>query len=77
MKTQTSSLTKEQIREMIDAFKSFFLDELDMELSDMQAGFLVDFLSQNMSKYFYNRGVADTINALKDKTEDLILLLKD
>ncbi len=77
MKTQTSSLTKEQMREMIDALKSFFLDELDMELSDMQAGFLVDFLSQNMSKYFYNRGVADTINALKDKTEDLILLLKD
>lgn len=77
MKTQTSSLTKEQSREMIDALKSFFLDELDMELSDMQAGFLVDFLSQNMSKYFYNHGVADTINALKDKTEDLILLLKD
>jgi uncharacterized protein (DUF2164 family) len=62
---------------MTDDLKSFFLDELDMELSDMQVGFLVDFLSQNLSKYFYNRGVVDTMNALKDKTEDLLLLLKD
>jgi uncharacterized protein (DUF2164 family) len=77
MKTQSSLITKEQRREMSDDLKSFFLDELDMELSDMQVGFLVDFLSQNLSKYFYNRGVVDTMNALKDKTEDLLLLLKD
>jgi uncharacterized protein (DUF2164 family) len=77
MKTQSSLITKEQRREMTDDLKSFFLDELDMELSDMQVGFLVDFLSQNLSKYFYNRGVVDTMNALKDKTEDLLLLLKD
>ena len=77
MKSQRSFLTKEQRREMTDDLKSFFLDELDMELSDMQVGFLVDFLSQNLSKYFYNRGVIDTMNALKDKAEDLLLLLKD
>lgn len=77
MKTQTSFLTKEQSQEITDALKSFFLDELDIELSNMQVGFLVDFLSQNVSKFFYNRGVVDAIDALKDKTEDLMLLLKD
>lgn len=77
MKTQTSFLTKEQSQEITDALKSFFLDELDIELSNMQVGFLMDFLSQNVSKCFYNRGVVDAIDALKDKTEDLMLLLKD
>lgn len=79
MKTQPQilTLTKEQKQDLIDHLKTYFDHELDVELGDLQADLFLEFLNTNVGKHFYNQGVTDTIQALREKAEDLQLLLKD
>jgi uncharacterized protein (DUF2164 family) len=67
----------EQISELKALVKSYFLDELDTEIGELQIQLFIDFLNAQVGKKYYNLGVSDTIAAIKDKAEDLVLLLKD
>ncbi|MFV0502456.1 MAG: DUF2164 family protein [Lachnospirales bacterium] len=57
--------------------QNYFLENFDHSLSGLQSDILVDFIGENMGKYFYNKGVEDAIIAIKDKADDLYLLMKD
>jgi uncharacterized protein (DUF2164 family) len=50
-----------------------YLDrELDCEASPLQAGFLLDFISDEMGPYYYNQGVADAQTLFRAKLEDAV-----
>lgn len=70
-------LTKEQKEDMKEILRHYFHDELDVELGNLEADILIDFLSEHIGKYYYNLGVVDVMAAIKEKTDDLILLMKD
>lgn len=70
-------LTKEQRQAIKESIKSYFFDELDTELDDIQADFLLDFISEKLGNHFYNQGVSDTIKTMKERVDDLWLLIKD
>ncbi len=70
-------LPKDRRAEIRLALQAYFLDELEMELSDLQADLFLDFLATTIGNHFYNLGVTDTIAAIKDKASDLVLLLRD
>lgn len=48
-----------------------------MDIGDLQAGLLVDFIAQNIGVYYYNKAIADSMSFIAEKTEDLYLLMKD
>jgi uncharacterized protein (DUF2164 family) len=78
MKTNPDfQFTKEQTEALRDSLKKYFADEYELEIGDLQADFFIEFLNKQVGKEYYNRGVLDTIEALKEKSADLVLLIKD
>jgi uncharacterized protein (DUF2164 family) len=77
MKPQESStLSKEKKQELRLAIQAYFLDELEIEIGDLQADFFIEFLDKQVGNLYYNAGVMDAMSVIKEKTEDLDLLMK-
>jgi len=65
------SLSKEQRAEVVISIRRFFSEKLELELSELQAGFLLDYFSAEIAPFAYNEGVADSQNFLVRLCEDL------
>ena len=74
---KNAMLTKEQREKSIAKIKEYITEDLNIEISNMQSGFLIDFITDNISGYYYNKAIADALYFMTEKTEDLYLLLKD
>ena len=76
-KDENAMLTKEQREKAIAKIKEYITENFDFEISGMQSGFLIDFITENISGYYYNKAIADSMTFINKKTEDLYLLMKD
>lgn len=65
------SLSKEQKAEVILSIRRFFSEKLELELSELQAEFLLDYFSAEIAPFAYNQGVADAQMFLVRLCEDL------
>ena len=65
------SLSKEQRAEVILSIRRFSRENLELELSELQAGFLLDYFSAEIGPFAYNQGVADAQKFLVRLCEDL------
>jgi len=65
------SLSQEQKTEIIESIRHFFREKLELELSQVQAGFLLDYFSHEIAPLAYNQGVADAQKYLIRLSEDL------
>jgi len=65
------SLTKEQKADIAASIRRFVSDDLNHEVSDMQAGFLLDYFLQEIAPFAYNQGVEDAQKHLLRLAEDL------
>jgi uncharacterized protein (DUF2164 family) len=65
------SLSKEQKAEVIASIRRFFSEKLELELNELQAGFLLDYFSAEIAPFAYNEGVADAQRFLLRLCEDL------
>jgi len=74
---KNAMLSKEQREKAIAKIKEYITENFDFEISGMQSGFLVDFITDNISVYYYNKAIADSLAFMTQKTEDLYLLMKD
>lgn len=63
-----SSQDKEQI---ISKLQKYFSKELDLELEQFDADFLVDFISTEMGVFYYNKGLQDAQAILTDKLDTI------
>ena len=77
-KIQFSKQEKETI---VKKIQFYFDQELEQELGQFDAEFLLDFFSQEVGGYYYNRGLYDAQAYLEKKietiSEDLYQLEKD
>jgi len=64
-------LTKQEIADVIPSIQKFFREELDEELSEMRAGFLLNYVMKEIAPFAYNRGVKDAESYFRAKIEDL------
>jgi len=71
------TLTKAQKIIAADKIRDYVSDNLDTEISGMQADFFIDFISENFGKYYYNNAIADSIVFMTEKAEDLYLIMKN
>lgn len=61
-----SSQEKNHITEKL---QKYFNKELDHELEQFDAEFLLDFISKEMGVYFYNKGLTDAQTILHEKID--------
>jgi uncharacterized protein (DUF2164 family) len=65
-------LSKETREYMISEIKKYFENEREEELGDLASALLLDFIVEEFAPEFYNQGVYDSCNFMKEKSEDLL-----
>jgi len=51
--------------------KHYFSEELDQNIGQFDAQFLLDFFSEEIGPYFYNRGLYDAQSILENRMESI------
>lgn len=61
--------TQEETAILVKKIKLYFADELEQNIAQFDAEFLLDFFGREIGPYFYNRGVYDAQALLQSKVE--------
>ncbi|MDZ4373856.1 MAG: DUF2164 domain-containing protein [Phenylobacterium sp.] len=63
--------SREETAAIAAKLRPYFRDELDVELRDLQAQMLIDFLSSEIGPFFYNRALYVAQAVLKKRADDI------
>jgi uncharacterized protein (DUF2164 family) len=63
-------IAKEQKKEIIHSIRRVFTERLELELSQVQAGFLLEYFLHEIAPLAYNQGVEDSQKYLIRLAED-------
>jgi uncharacterized protein (DUF2164 family) len=63
--------SKDEKSLIVQKIKSYFSDKLDQEIGQFDAEFLLDFFSDEIGSYYYNRGLQDARAVLEGRLEDI------
>ena len=63
--------SREEKDAIVAKIQTWFQEELDQEIGQFDAEFLLDFFADEMGKYFYNRGLMDAQAILDSRMESL------
>jgi len=64
-------LTKQQIQEIVPSLQKYFREELEQEIGEMPAKFLLEYFMKEIAPIAYNKGVRDAESYFRSKLEDL------
>lgn len=76
-KPEAIPLTKDQKSAAAAKIRDYIAENFDVDIGNMQAEFFLEFLTENIGAYYYNKAIADSMVFITDKTEDMYLLMKD
>ena len=62
---------KEQKDALVSKLRTYTNDELGQDLGQFDAEFLLDFFTEEIGAYYYNRGLSDARTLLSSKFEDI------
>ena len=54
---------------LVHKLQQYFSNELDQELDQFDADFLLDFFTKEMGNHFYNQGIYDAQKSLAEKLD--------
>lgn len=63
--------TKEEKELLIPKIKMYLKEELATDVGNFDAEFLLDFFSEEVGAYFYNRGIQDALDMLDNRMEEV------
>ena len=63
--------SKEEKEVIIRKIQIYFKKELDQEIGQFDAEFLLDFFSEEVGAYYYNRGLYDAQTILESRIESI------
>ncbi len=63
--------TQEEKEILIPKIKMHLSEELDFEIGNFDAEFLLDFFSEEVGPYFYNKGIKDSLDMLDTRMEEV------
>ena len=64
-------LQGEPRKKAVQSIMHYFSKELEQEIGELQAGFVLDYFLSELAPIAYNQGVADARRYLEEKMEDL------
>lgn len=65
------TLDKDTRDRLAEQVKRFLEEEHEIEIGNMDAAFLIDFLTTNLGARFYNQGVRDAAAVFARRSDDL------
>ncbi len=63
--------SKDEKAVLVSRLQRYFNDELDHEIGQFDADFLLDFIAKEMGSYFYNQGLADAQTVVEKRMQDV------
>ena len=63
--------SKEEKEVIVRKIKLYFQEELDSDIGQFDAEFLLDFFSEEIGSYYYNRGLYDAQSVLEARLESI------
>nr|WP_010131257.1 DUF2164 domain-containing protein [Microbulbifer agarilyticus] len=63
--------SEEEKRQIIQKVKLYFTEELDQDIGNFDAEFLINFFAEEIGAYFYNRGLYDAQALFAKKVDEL------
>lgn len=63
--------SKEEKKIITKKIQLYFSEELNQEIGQFDSQFLLDFFSEEIGPYFYNRGLYDAQTILESRIEDI------
>ncbi|MBY6190677.1 DUF2164 domain-containing protein [Microbulbifer agarilyticus] len=63
--------SEEEKRQIVQKVKIYFTEELDQDIGNFDAEFLIDFFADEVGAYFYNRGLYDAQALFSKKVDEL------
>ena len=67
----TIRIEPETRKRMVASIRRYFEQELEEEIGDLQAGFLLDYVLKELAPTVYNRAIADAQAWMLGRVEDL------
>lgn len=64
-------LSKDQMADAIPAVQHYIEEELDLEIGELKARFLIEFFAKEIGSLAYNQGIDDAEAYFRAKLEDL------
>ncbi len=66
-----ASFTKTEKEAIIRKIQTYFADELDQKIGAFEAGFLLNFFTEEIGPYFYNLALRDAQAILSRRMDDI------
>jgi len=63
--------SKEEKAELVKQIQGYFTDELDQEIGQFPATFLLDFFTETIGPYYYNRALQDAQDVLEERMDSI------
>ncbi len=63
--------TPEEKNQIVRKVKMYFEEELDQQIGNFDAEFLIDFFAEEVGAYFYNRGLYEAQALFSQKVDEL------
>jgi len=63
--------SREEKEQIIPKIKMYLHEELDVEVGNFDAEFLLDFFTEEIGNFFYNKGITDAIDVLEHRMEEV------
>ena len=70
-KPAATVLTREQQQDAASRLRAYLRDEMDVEVGQLPAEMLVEFIERDIGRLFYNRGLRDAETVVRQKVEDV------
>ena len=70
-KSPSSVLTREELQEAASRLRAYLRDDMEVEVGQLPAKMLVEFIERDIGRLFYNRGLRDAEIVVRQKVEDV------
>jgi len=67
-----TGFSKEEKQLIVSKLRSYFDQELSQELGQFDADFLLDFITEEIGPYFYNRGLYDAQAVMQGRVDTIL-----
>ena len=71
------ALTKKQKEKAVAVIREYITENFDAEAGNLQSEMFLDYITEYVGVYYYNKAIADSLSVMADKVEELYLLMKD
>jgi uncharacterized protein (DUF2164 family) len=69
--------SREEKERIVKKVETYFSNELDQEIGNFEAEFLIDFFADEIGAFFYNRGLSDANMLFNEKVEELSYTIQE